>query len=70
MTNPIRTARYNRYVVVEFEKGTDATEFFYQLNEQMGYDPPARLSPATGLEWALPLLSSKHANKLTRAVSK
>jgi hypothetical protein len=31
-------------------------EFFYQLGEQMGYDPrkgKGHLPPGTGLEWAL-----------------
>ena len=68
---PIPTARYTRYVVVEFGNGADAKEFFYQLNEQMGYDPHSgHLSPGTGLEWALSQLGSKHANKLKRATSR
>jgi hypothetical protein len=68
MTKPIATARYNRYVVVEFDNGTDAQEFFYRLNEQMGYDPRSgHLSPGTGLKWALSQLGSKNTNKLTRA---
>jgi hypothetical protein len=33
------TARYTRYVTVKFDNGVDAKEFFYQLNEQLGYDP-------------------------------
>jgi hypothetical protein len=71
MTKPIATARYNRYVVVEFDNGADAQDFFYRLNEQMGYDPSrGRLAPGTGLEWALPRLSNKHAKKLTRAASR
>jgi hypothetical protein len=73
MTKPIATARYNRYVVVEFDNSTDAQEFFYQLGEQMGYDPRkgrGHLPPGTGLEWALPKLSTKHTNKLTRAASR
>jgi hypothetical protein len=37
MTKPIATARYNRYVVVDFDNGADGQEFFYQLGEQMGY---------------------------------
>lgn len=72
MTKPIATARYNRYVVVEFDKGADAQEFFYQLCEQMGYDPrrgKRSLPPGTGLEWALRRLGPKHANKLKRAAS-
>ena len=65
---PIATARYNRYVTVEFDSGTDAKEFFYQLQEQMGYDPRnGHYSPGTGLDWALPLLSAKRAPKLTRS---
>jgi hypothetical protein len=74
MTKPIATARYNRYVVVEFDKGADAQEFFYQLGEQMGYNPrkgkgKGYLPPGTGLEWALSRLGPKHANKLKRAAS-
>jgi len=65
---PIATARYNRYVTVEFDSGTDAKEFFYQLNELMGYDPRnGRLGPGTGLNWAARQLSAKHASKLTRS---
>jgi hypothetical protein len=65
---PIATARYNRYVTVEFDSGTDAKEFFYQLCEQMGYDPRnGHLPPGTGLDWTLPQLSAKHASKLTRS---
>jgi hypothetical protein len=65
---PISTARYaNRYVVVEFDNGTDAQEFFYQLGEQMGHDPRnGDYPPGTGLDWALRQLSTKHAEKLTR----
>ena len=72
MTKPIATARYNRYVVVEFDKGADAQEFFYQLGEQMGFDPrkgKGHLPPGTGLEWALSRLAPKHASKLKRAAS-
>jgi len=70
MTKPIATARYNRYVVVEFDKGTDAKAFFYDLGEQMGYDPHKdHLPPGTGLEWTLSQLSPKHANKLKRTAS-
>jgi hypothetical protein len=72
MKNPIATARYNRYVVVEFDKGADAQEFFYQLSEQMGYDPrkgKGHLPPGTGLEWALSQLGPKHASKLKRTAS-
>jgi hypothetical protein len=71
MTKPIATARYNRFVVVEFDKGADAKEFFYQLGEQMGYDPRnGHLPPGTGLEWALSQLGPKHASKLKRATSR
>jgi hypothetical protein len=73
MTKPKATARYTRYVVVEFDKGADAKEFFYQLGEQMGYDPrkgKGHQPPGTGLEWALRQLGPKHANKLTRAASR
>jgi hypothetical protein len=65
-------ARYNRYVVVEFDKGADAQEFFYQLGEQMGYDPrkgKGHLPPGTGLEWALRRLGPTRANKLKRGAS-
>ena len=59
---PIATARYSRYVTVEFDSGTDAKEFFYQLNELMGYDPRnGHYAPGTGLDWALPQLSAKRA---------
>jgi hypothetical protein len=65
---PVATARYNRYVTVEFDSGADAKEFFYQLNELMGYDPRnGQLGPGTGLDWALPQLSAKRASKLTRS---
>ena len=68
---PVAAARYNRYVVVEFDKGVDAKEFFYQLSEQMGYNPrtgkgKGRLPPGTGPEWALRLLSPQRAKGLTR----
>jgi hypothetical protein len=66
---PKATARYNRYVVVESDNGTDAREFFYQLGEQMGHSPRnGDLPLGTGLEWALSQLSTKHADKLTREV--
>ena len=70
---PIATARYIRYVVVEFDSGVDAKEFFYQLGEQMGYNPRkgrGYLPPGTGLRWALRQLSSKNANGLTRKHAK
>jgi hypothetical protein len=62
---PAATARYNLYTVVRHDNGNDATEFFYLLNELMGY-PRGHLPPGTGLEWALAHLSAKHASKLTR----
>jgi hypothetical protein len=34
--------------------------------EQMRYDPPDRLSPGIGLDWALRQLGPMHASKLTR----
>jgi ABC-type tungstate transport system permease subunit len=66
----IATARYNRYVTIEFDNGTDAKEFFYWLGEQMGYDPrkgKGHYPPGTGLDWTLRQLSSKHASKLSRS---
>jgi hypothetical protein len=62
IATPIATARYNRYVVVEFDKGADAQEFFYQLGEQMGHEPrkgKGHQPPGTGLEWALRQLGPK-----------
>jgi hypothetical protein len=72
-TKPIATARYNRHVVVEFDKDADAQEFFYQLCEQMGYDDARKgkghLPSGTGLEWALRRLGPKRAKELTRRAS-
>ena len=57
-------------MVVEFKKGTDAKEFFYELGERMGYSPrmgKGHYPPGTGLDWALARLGQKRAPKLTRA---
>jgi len=70
MAKAIATARYNRYVTVEFDNGSDAKEFFYRICQQMGYPTPWKgksyMPSGTGLRWALRQLSAKHASKLTR----
>lgn len=69
-SNAVATARYNRYVTVEFDSGIDAKEFFYGLCQQMGYPTPWKgkgyMPSGTGLLWALRQLSPKHINELTR----
>jgi hypothetical protein len=65
----IANARYSRYVVVEFDSGKAAKEFFYRLGEEMGYEPRKgknHYPPGTGLDWAMRQLSPKNAEKLTR----